>query len=125
MALSSVPRAKRLLIFYQTNCLTETFFDEAKSRARQLDKLRQNGKLAGPLHGLPISLKDSFQVAGTQATLGLVAYLDEFSDANSPLVEILISLGAVPFVKTSIPQTLMVNAFKPSQGRALSFLIAI
>lgn len=122
MTLSSVPETKHLLIFYQTNCLTETFFDEADSRARQLDQLRQDGKLAGPLHGLPISLKDSFQVAGTQATLGLVAYPDEFSDTNSPLVEILVSLGAVPFVKTNIPQTLMVNALKRSQGRALSFL---
>lgn len=125
MTLSSVPETKRLLIFHQTNCLTETFFDEAHSRARQLDQLRQNGKLAGPLHGLPISLKDSFQVAGTHATLGLVAYLDDFSDTNSPLVEILVSLGAVPFVKTNIPQTLMVNALKRSQGRALSSLTAL
>lgn len=122
MTLSPVPKSKRLLIFHQTNCLTETFFDEADSRARQLDQLRQDGKLAGPLHGLPISIKDSFQVAGIQATLGLVAYLDDFSDTNSPLVEILVSLGAVPFVKTNVPQTLMVNALKRSQVRALSFL---
>lgn len=125
MTLSPVPKSKRVLIFYQTNCLTEIFFDEAHSRARQLDQLRQDGKLAGPLHGLPISLKDSFQVAGTQATLGLVAYLDDFSDTNSPLVEILVSLGAVPFVKTNIPQTLMVNALERSQGRALSFLTTL
>ncbi|KAF4959378.1 hypothetical protein FSARC_10754 [Fusarium sarcochroum] len=100
--------SKRAAIAQQlTNCLTETFFDQAESRARQIDELRQTGKLAGPLHGLPISLKDSFQVAGTQATIGLVAYLNDFSQTNSPLVEILLSLGAVPFVKTNVPQTMM------------------
>ncbi|KAK2477311.1 hypothetical protein H9L39_09799 [Fusarium oxysporum f. sp. albedinis] len=87
--------SKRAAIAQQlTNCLTETFFDEAESRARHLDELRESGKLAGPLHGLPISLKDSLQVSGTQATIGLVAYLDDYSKINSPLVEILISLGA-------------------------------
>lgn len=83
-------------------------FDEAQIRARELDALRESGKLAGPLHGLPISIKDSFQVAGTQATLGLVAYLDRHSEKNSCLVEILLSLGAVLYVKTNIPQTMMV-----------------
>ncbi|KAI8716784.1 Amidase [Fusarium sp. LHS14.1] len=100
--------SKRAAIAQQlTNCLTETFFDQAESRAQQLDELRQEGKLAGPLHGLPVSLKDTFHIVGTQATIGLVAYLDEFSKTNSPLVEILLSLGAVPFVKTNVPQTMM------------------
>lgn len=71
--------------------------------------MRESGILAGPLHGLPVSLKDSFQVEGTEATLGLVAYLGKISDTNSPLVDILLSLGAVIYVKTNIPQTLMVS----------------
>ncbi|RMJ20063.1 hypothetical protein CDV36_000226 [Fusarium kuroshium] len=100
--------SKRAAIAQQlTNCLTETFFDQAELRARQLDELREGGKLAGPLHGLPISLKDTFHVPGTQATIGLVAFLDEFSKTTSPLVEILLSLGAVPYVKTNVPQTMM------------------
>ncbi|KAJ4328771.1 hypothetical protein N0V84_000776 [Fusarium piperis] len=100
--------SKRAAIAQQlTNCLTETFFDQAESRAQQLDQLRQSGKLAGPLHGLPVSLKDTFHVIGTEATIGLVAYLDEFSKTNASLVEILLSLGAVPFVKTNVSQTMM------------------
>ncbi|KAG5655213.1 hypothetical protein KAF25_001966 [Fusarium avenaceum] len=100
--------SKRAAIAQQlTNCLTETFFDQAQSRARHLDELRESGQLAGPLHGLPISLKDSFQISGIQATIGLIAYLDDVSSTNSPLVEILLSLGAVPFVKTNVPQTMM------------------
>lgn len=42
----------------QTNCLTETLFDEALERAKYCDEyLAKEGKPLGPLHGLPISLK--------------------------------------------------------------------
>lgn len=64
--------------------------------------------MAGPLHGLPISLKDSFQVQGTDATLGFVAYLDNGpSKENSCLVDVLLKQGAVLYCKTNLPQTLM------------------
>jgi amidase len=71
--------------------------------------MRENGQLAGPFHGLPISLKDSFQVAGSQSTLGLVAFLNDTSELNSALVEMLSDLGAVIYCKTNIPQTLMAS----------------
>lgn len=47
---------KRAAVAQQlVNCLTEIRFDEAISRAKDLDqKLRENGKPIGPLHGLPI-----------------------------------------------------------------------
>lgn len=90
-----------------TNCLTETYFDEALARAKALDVLRSRGKLAGPMHGLPVSLKDSFQIVGSEATIGYVSYLDRFAEDDSPLVEILVGQGAVVFVKTNIPMTLM------------------
>lgn len=97
-----------VLIAVQTACLTETMFDQAQERARHLDSLQADGKLAGPLHGLPVSLKDGFQVAGVPATLGMLSFVDHVSDTNSPLVEILLELGAVLYVKTNIPQTLLV-----------------
>lgn len=93
----------------KTSCLTEIFFEEAQERAKHLDALRAEGKLVGPLHGLPISLKDSFQVRGTDATLGFIAYLDNGpSQENSYMVDTLLNLGAVLYCKTNIPQTLMV-----------------
>jgi amidase len=83
-------------------------FPEAQERAECLDKLRAQGKLAGPLHGLPISLKDNFHYKGTESTIGMISFLGEKSPANSPLVDILLDLGAVLYVKTNIPQTMMV-----------------
>jgi amidase len=103
--------------FQQVNCLTETCFDAAKERAQYLDNLRRAGKLAGPLHGLPISLKDSFHVAGTFATIGMVAYLDRKSETTSALVDILLDLGAVVYCKTNIPQTLMVRRLTLGKGQ--------
>lgn len=84
-------------------------FTEAQERAKYLDDLRLQGKSAGPLHGVPISIKDSFHVKGTDATIGIVSFLDQPSTENSPLVDLLLSLGAVIYVKTNIPQTLMVG----------------
>ncbi|KAF4869416.1 Acetamidase [Colletotrichum siamense] len=100
--------SKRAAIAQQlTRCLTETFFDEALTRARHLDELRSQGKTIGPLHGLPVSLKDSFRVAEHQSTLGIVSFLDKSpANKNSALVDVLLKLGAVLYVKTNVPQTL-------------------
>ncbi|OCT53037.1 Acetamidase [Cladophialophora carrionii] len=100
--------SKRAAIAQQLiSCLTETFFGQALERARYLDQRRSEGNLVGLLHGLPISLKDSFQVAGTEASIGFVSFLGKKSTENSPIVDMLLSLGAVLYVKTNIPMTLM------------------
>jgi hypothetical protein len=99
---------KRAAIAQQcTNCLTEIMFDEALARARECDDyLAKNGKPIGPLHGLPISLKDSFNVKGTQTTIGYVSFIANPPAAeNSVLVDILGRAGAVFYVKTNLPQT--------------------
>lgn len=84
-------------------------FDEALERAKHLDDLRSQGKALGPLHGLPVSIKDNFHFKGTDATIGMVAFLGDVSQQSSPLVEILLELGAVLYVKTNVPQTMMVS----------------
>ncbi|EXV02612.1 amidase domain protein [Metarhizium robertsii] len=104
----TVSFCKRAAVAHQlTNCLTEIFFDRALERARYLDRQKGKGQLVGPLHGLPISLKDSFQIAGVASTLGLTAYLDHRAESNSALVDILLALGAVLYCKTNVPQTMM------------------
>ncbi|GKZ30978.1 hypothetical protein AbraIFM66950_010803 [Aspergillus brasiliensis] len=92
-----------------TRCLTETFFDIALARAKELDDYFQStGKVRGPLHGLPISLKDGFNVAGVPSTIGFTAFIAHGPvKSNASIVQILLDLGAVLYVKTNIPQTLM------------------
>ncbi|KAJ5731330.1 uncharacterized protein N7483_005838 [Penicillium malachiteum] len=101
---------KRAAIAQQlTLCLTETAFPEALERARFLDAyLEREKKPIGPLHGLPISVKDSFCIEGLQSTVGYVSFLKNAPETkNSALVAMLLDLGAVLYVKTNIPQTMM------------------
>jgi amidase len=101
---------KRAAIAQQcVKCLTEIMFDEALARARECDAyFEKQGKPIGPLHGLPISLKDSFNVKGTQATIGYVSFLSHPpASTNSSLVQVLAAAGAVFYVKTNLPQTMM------------------
>ncbi|KAI5358747.1 putative amidase [Septoria linicola] len=102
--------SKRAAIAQQlTQCLTETFFDDAIARGQYLDTfLAEHGKPLGPLHGVPVSIKDSFRYKGSQSTLGFVSFLDGPADTeNSPLVDLLLDLGAILYCKTNIPLTLM------------------
>ncbi|KAE8420862.1 amidase signature domain-containing protein [Aspergillus pseudocaelatus] len=91
-----------------TNCLTEVLFDQALERSRELDEyLRRQGKPIGPLHGLPISLKDQFNVKGFDSTLGYVGRAYSPCTEDATLVTILTQLGAVIIAKTNIPQSIM------------------
>lgn len=100
---------KRAAIAQQlTNCLTEIFFSAALSRAQHLDaEFAKTGKPVGPLHGLPISLKDMFDVRGVDSSIGIAALCYKPAERDSALVELLLSAGAVLYVKTNVPQTLM------------------
>lgn len=101
---------KRAAIAQQlTSCLTETMFPQALARAKGLDAhLKTSGKPVGPLHGVPISLKETFNIEGVPSSLGFVSFLDRSpATQNSPLVDILLAAGAVLYVKTNVPQTMM------------------
>lgn len=100
---------KRAAIAQQlTNCLTEILFDDAIARAKELDAyFQRTGQPFGPLHGLPISLKDTFKIRGYDSSIGVAALCFKPSTVNSALVEQLLSLGAVLYCKTNIPQTMM------------------
>ncbi|KAG0708899.1 general amidase [Suillus ampliporus] len=101
--------SKRAIIAHQlVNCLTEIFVDRALARAAELDDhLKKTGKVVGPLHGLPISLKDQLCIKGLETTMGYVSWIGQYAEKNAVLVDILLECGAVPLVRTNIPQTLM------------------
>lgn len=58
----------------------------------------------GTLHGLPVSLKDQVQIRGTDSATGVISYLGSPSTETSQIVVDLIASGAVPIVKTTVPQ---------------------
>lgn len=101
---------KRAAIAHQLlNCTLEFFPEMALKRAAELDAyLAQNGKVVGPLHGLPISLKDQFRIKGLETSMGYTAWIGKYDEDDSYLVTLLAKAGAVFYVKTSVPQSLMV-----------------
>ncbi|KAI9368106.1 amidase signature domain-containing protein [Aspergillus egyptiacus] len=99
---------KRAAIAHQiTRCLTEPLFESALRRAEELDDhLRRTGNPIGPLHGLPISVKDSFNIRGVDSSVGIAALALHPAEADAPLVSLLTSLGAIIITKTNVPQTM-------------------
>lgn len=89
--------------------MTEIFFEEVIERARILDRGRQQNPTKGlpPLYGLPISLKDSFDVLGYDTSTGLGCYVNEPAQENSGAAALLLDLGAVLYCKTNLPQSIM------------------
>jgi len=97
---------KRASIAHQlTNCLAEVLYDVALTRAQELDDyLNSTGEVVGPLHGLPISVKDHIFMSGSTSTSALITFADFVPDTDAHIVEIFRKAGAVFYVKTANPQ---------------------
>jgi len=88
----------------ELNCVTE-FISGAEERAKHLDALPTEQR--GPLHGLPICVKDNFRVKGSVVTNGMSMFMDDKCSDNSVAVKVMLELGAVPYCLTNVPQTCM------------------
>ncbi len=91
--------------------------DRARTRARAADAALARGELWGPLHGLPMTVKESFNIAGLPTTYGYAAYKDNIASSDAVLVQRLQSAGAVIFGKTNVPVSLADwQSFNPVYG---------
>jgi amidase len=77
-------------------------FDDALERAERADAATAGGEL-GPLHGVPVSLKDNIDVAGRASVNGIAEYREILVDADAPLVTRLRRAGAIPLGHTNVP----------------------
>ncbi|KAI0776365.1 amidase signature domain-containing protein [Irpex lacteus] len=91
---------KALKAHEATNCLTEILLPEAEEWAQLCNR-------KGPLAGMPVSLKDTVAVGGFDVCIGYSAWVGKRAPWDSPLVRLLRDAGAVPYVKTNIPITLL------------------
>ncbi|KAF5844280.1 hypothetical protein GGP41_002817 [Bipolaris sorokiniana] len=99
--------ASQLLLAYIAR-LTEILFEDALIRAKELDAFfEQNGRLVGPLHGVPMTLKDQFDVKGYDSTLGYVGRAFRPALQDCVLVSMLKAMGAVILAKSNLPQSIM------------------
>jgi Asp-tRNA(Asn)/Glu-tRNA(Gln) amidotransferase A subunit family amidase len=90
------------------NCCTEIMADEALLRAKRIDhEYKMTGKVAGPLHGLPVSFKEHILIKDKIVHCSYVAWLDNVEPADALIYEQLVEAGCVPFCRTTQPQAVM------------------
>ena len=78
----------------------------ALSRSRAADRARAKGELWGPLHGLPMTVKESFDLQGQPTTWGHLPRKDHVAEQDALAVQRLKAAGAVVFGKSNVPLNL-------------------
>lgn len=89
------------------NAVVVPLFEQARAEARRADQMRSRGTILGPLHGVPITLKEQFRVAGTPSTVGLMSRRWPLIETEGPLVTRLREAGAIVLGKTNASQLLL------------------
>jgi amidase len=85
------------------NAIVTLAAEPARERAREADEALARGEDRGPLHGVPVTIKDSFDTAGTRTTSGWPAFAERVPTADAPPVARLRAAGAIVLGKTNLP----------------------
>ena len=99
------------------NAVVVRDFERARVRARAADAALAAGTIWGPLHGLPMTVKESFDVPGLPTTRGQEALRRNVAVQPAVAVQRLLDAGAIVFGKTNVPVALADwQTFNPIYG---------
>lgn len=87
------------------NAVVTPTFGTARSEARAAAAAVARGEPLGPLHGVPITVKDSLDVAGARATAGLMSRSDNIPLRDAVVVARMRTAGAIVLGKTNVPDS--------------------
>jgi amidase len=85
------------------NALTVVLAEEALAAAAAADAAQAAGKALPPLHGVPFTVKENIDVAGTATTQGVVAFAGLVPEADAPAIAQLRAAGGIPVGRTNMP----------------------
>jgi amidase len=88
------------------NAIVVWQLDRARERARAADAALARGERWGPLHGIPMTVKESFNVTGLPTTFGNPLWKENIAAGNAFLIDRLLEAGAIVFGKTNVPYML-------------------
>ena len=88
------------------NAIIVKDYENAKKAAVNADDLLSKGDIMGPLHGVPMTIKDSYDLAGTVTSRGNPALKDNIAAKDALSIERLKNAGAIIFGKTNVPYNL-------------------
>ena len=86
------------------NAVVRILDDEARTAAAEADRAVAAGEELGPLHGVPISVKDNIDVVGDVSTQGIPMLAEIVATQDAPAVARMRRAGAIPFVRTNMPE---------------------
>ncbi|HTP32914.1 MAG TPA: amidase [Candidatus Acidoferrales bacterium] len=89
------------------NCFITVMREQALAQARGLDAEQRAGRLRGPLHGIPIALKDNIDTAGVRTTAASAVFDDRVPSADAEVTRRLKAAGAVLIGKTNLHEFAM------------------
>lgn len=95
---------RRIETYPEINAFVTVDKEGARAAAEQAEALREEGDLTGPLHGLPIVLKDSIFTEDLPTTAGTPALKGFQPDTNSPVAQTLVDAGAIILGKTNLQE---------------------
>lgn len=102
------------------DCFITVVRDKALAQAAVLDAEQKAGNLRGPLHGIPIALKDNIDTKGTVTTAGSAVFRDRVPTEDAPVVTRLVAAGAIILGKTNLHEFAMgggdVSYFGPARN---------
>jgi amidase len=87
----------------QLNAIVIPNEEQARQQAAAADDARARGESLGPLHGLPLTIKDCIEVAGLRTTAGVKARAETISSQNGPVAQRIFDAGGVLIGKTNVP----------------------
>jgi amidase len=88
----------------QLNAVVQVLADQALEAAKLADQQTATGEgELGPLHGVPVTIKENIDIAGTPTTNGVVALREAVAPVDAPLVERLRAAGAIVLGRTNLP----------------------
>ena len=85
------------------NAVTVTLADEARAAAAAVDRAVAAGAPLGPLAGVPFTIKENIDVAGSATTWGVAALAKQVASTDAPMVARLREAGAIPLARTNLP----------------------
>lgn len=88
------------------NAINVLLAEEALEKAKEADNALAKGNIIGPLHGVPVTIKDTFRIKGVLTTVGNPALSDYFPDYDAVSVARLKAAGAVILGNTNVPYML-------------------
>ena len=87
----------------QLNAVIAHNHEAARALADQADRARRRGESLGPLHGLPMTLKDAWEVPGMPCVGGAPEYQHHLPQRAGPAIQGVLDAGAIVFGKTNVP----------------------